>query len=511
MRNMKKIAAILSYVQITLNMLYSVLFTPFVLRALGQSEYGVYTLCTSVISYLGMFQFGFGTTYMRYSIKYTTEGKREKAEELNGMFLEIFAIITLAVLVTGIILIANIELAFGAKITPDEYGIARTLLKFVVLNAALSTAGAPFSAQVTAHEEFVFQKLLALLEMFIKVAVLFPLLMLGYRSIALMGVSTLLSIITFSVNLLFVFGRLKVCFRFTHFDFALFKEMGVFSFFIFLQGIMDMFNWQTDRILLARFWGTKEISVYSVGAQVNSVYISLVTAITHLFVPKANRLIAEGQKDSVLTDLMIRIGRVQFLICAFLLSAFVFFGRAFLQFYAGPGYESAYWVTILLIAPLVTSLSMDLWYHIARAKGKHKTSTSVFCGVAFLNLLVSIPLCREYGEVGAAAGTCIGIFVANNVFQIWYAHKVVKLDMKRWAGNMLRLMPSLVPPMLAGTAISLLAEMGTIPQFLLWCVVYMAVSAVSFWLFALNREEKDLLAGPFLRIRGKMILKKGRR
>lgn len=509
MHNSKKVAAVISYAQIALNMLYNVLFTPFVLRALGQSEYGVYTLCTSVISYLSLFQFGFGTTFIRYYIKYNTEGNRKKAEELNGMFLEIFGIVTLAALAAGIFLVANIEMIFGTKITPDEYRIARTLMKFVAFNAVLSVAGVPFSALVTAHEKFVFQKLLSLLETVLKIMVLFPLLMLGQRSVALVGVSTLLSIITFFTNLLFVFGRLKVKIRFTHFDFSLFREIGVFSFFIFLQSIMDMFNWQVDRFLLARFWGSSEISVYSVGAQINSIYLSLCTAITAFFVPKANQLVAEKQSDALLTGLMIRVGRLQFLICTFLLSAFIFFGKPFLRFYAGTGYENTYWVAILLMSPLVIPLSMDLWYHIARAKGKHKTSTTVFVAVAFLNLLVSIPLCKRYGEIGAAAGTCIGMFAANNIFQMIYAHKVVKLDMKLWAKNMLQMSPSLVLPIIGGTLIFLFADIKTILQFIVYAAAYTTVSAVSFWLFALNEDEKNLVRRPLIQLYRKIFPKEG--
>lgn len=403
----------------------------------------------------------------------------------------------------------KIEVIFGSKITPDEYQIAKTLMKFVVFNAVLSVVGVPFSALVTAHEKFVFQKLLSLLETGLKIAVLFPLLMSGWKSIALVGVSTLLSVITFLANLALLFDKMKIKVRFTNFDFALFRELGVFSFFIFLQSIMDMFNWQIDQFLLARFWGASAVSVYSVGARINSVYLTLGTAMTGLLVPRVNQLVAEGQDDSVLTDLMLRVGRPQFLICTFLLSAFVFFGKPFLKFYAGTGYESAYWVTILLMSPLVLPLSMDLWYHIARAKGKHKTSTTVFAGVALLNLLVSIPLCRQYGEIGAAAGTCIGMFAANNVFQIIYAHRVIKLDMKRWAKNIARMSTALILPVVMGIMICLFADMQTIPRFLFYAAAYTAVSVVSFWMLALNKGEKDLIISPVARICRKLSPGKG--
>ena len=38
-------------------------------------------------------------------------------------------------------------------------------------------------------------------------------------------------------------------------------------------------------------------------------------------------------------------------------SAFIFFGRPFVRFFAGAGYENAYYVAILLIAPMVLPLA----------------------------------------------------------------------------------------------------------------------------------------------------------
>lgn len=500
MSNSKKIAAVIGYLTIVLNLLYNLLFTPFVLRALGQSEYGVYTLCTSVISNLSLLQFGFGTTFIRYYIRYNTMRKQRKAEELNGMFAEIFGIIGAVTAIIGVLLITNVHTVLGSKITPDEYAITETLLKILVFSTVISIAGVPFQALVTAHEKFVFQKLLQFLETFLKVAVLPPLLLLGYKSVAIVTVSAALSVITLVSNTVFVFKKLNVRFRFSNFDFRLFREMGVFSFFIFLQSIMDIFNWQIDRFLLARFWGSGEVAVYSVGAQVNSVFISLAGALTVLFVPWANQLVAEGRGDGALSALLIKLGRLQFLICTFLLSAFIFFGRPFVGFFAGAGYEKAYPVAVLLIAPLLLPLSMDLWYHIARAKSLHKTSTTIFTLVAFLNLLISIPLCKRYGETGAAAGTCIGMFLANNIFQIWYAQRVVGLDMKLWAKNLASMAPGLLLPMITGLAIMLFADMETILSFIIFACLYTVACGTSFWLFSLNQEEKGMFARPALRL-----------
>lgn len=497
---MKKRAAILSYLTIVFNLLYSVGMTPFIIRTLGQSEYGVYTLCTSVISYLGLFQFGFSTTYLRYFIKFNSEGEKKKAEELNGMFLIIFAVISGIVLTVGAVLVVNAQGVFGDKITQAEYDIAKPMLTLVIINVMITTIGVPFQALLNAYEEFVFQKLLTLCEIVLKTLVLILCLHFGARSIAIVAVSTGLSIITFICNAAFVFRKLKVRFCFTNFDASLFREMIGFSFFVFLQSIMDMFNWQIDKFLLARFWGTKEIGVYSLGSNFSNCFISLAGAITALYVPYANRLVAEKRGDEALSALMIRIGRLQFMLGTFIFSALAFLGRPFIRIYAGEGFENAYGVALLLIAPLILPLSMELWFHIARAKALHKTSTTVFTLVALLNTLISIPLCRRYGELGAAAGTCIGMFIANNGFQIWYSQHVIHLDMKLWAKNLLRICPALILPCAAGSVMMNWVTINTLWDFLMWAVAYTAITAVSFWLFAMNDSEKDLLRVPLRRL-----------
>lgn len=46
-----KLGAILSYVSTGMNMAVQLLYTPLMIRLLGQSEYGLYTLVGSVVSY----------------------------------------------------------------------------------------------------------------------------------------------------------------------------------------------------------------------------------------------------------------------------------------------------------------------------------------------------------------------------------------------------------------------------------------------------------------------------
>ena len=50
--NQLKAGAFLSYISIVLHNIIGLLYTPFMLRMLGQSEYGLYSLVESVVAYL---------------------------------------------------------------------------------------------------------------------------------------------------------------------------------------------------------------------------------------------------------------------------------------------------------------------------------------------------------------------------------------------------------------------------------------------------------------------------
>ena len=48
--NQLKTGALLSYISIILNNIIGLLYTPFMLRMMGQSEYGLYSLVASVVA-----------------------------------------------------------------------------------------------------------------------------------------------------------------------------------------------------------------------------------------------------------------------------------------------------------------------------------------------------------------------------------------------------------------------------------------------------------------------------
>ena len=80
-----KAGAIFSYLLIIANTLYALIFTPFLISALGDGEYGVYKIIGSLTSSITILDLGIGSTMLRYIAKFRAE-KDEK--NLSNFFLQ---------------------------------------------------------------------------------------------------------------------------------------------------------------------------------------------------------------------------------------------------------------------------------------------------------------------------------------------------------------------------------------------------------------------------------------
>jgi O-antigen/teichoic acid export membrane protein len=281
-------------------------------------------------------------------------------------------------------------------------------------------------------------------------------------------------------------------FTFRGLEFSLLKEMAVFTFFIFLNQIIDQVNWAVDKFLLVRMIGPAMVTIYSVGAQINSLYIQMSTAVSSVFIPKVNHIVADSDDNQALTNLMTKVGRIQYIILALILTGFVFFGKPFIGLWAGAGKDQAYDVALLLMVPVTVSLIQNLGIEIQRAKNMHRARSVVYACLAAGNVVLSIFLIPQWGCVGAAAGTAISLVLGNILFMNWYYHKKIGLDMRYFWKEILRLLPATVAVCLFGLVYTYFVRVSGWMMLALSAAVFAVVYAAMMWLLGLNSYEKQL-------------------
>lgn len=493
--NQLKIGVILSYITMFAQNIIGILYTPIMLRLLGKSEYGLYQLVYSVVSYLGLLSFGFGSAYVRFYSRYKVKDDEDGIARLNGMFITIFLIIALISILAGSVLVVNVELIFKQGLTPSEINTARILMILMVFNLAVTFPSSVFDSYVTAHECYFFQRVVSLLQTVLNPFLALPLLLMGYKSISLVVVTTVLTLGKFVLNVYYCKKKLNMQFKFKNMQFSLLKEIWVFSFFIFLNMIVDQINWSVDKFILGMFGGTVAVAVYAVGGQINTLYMSLSTSVSSVFIPRINTIVADNDDNAKLTDIFTRVARIQFIVLALVLFGFILLGKYFISVWAGDGYDSAYYVVLLLIIPVTVPLIQNLGVEIQRAKNMHKFRSIVYFIIAIGNVLLSIPLTKVYGEVGAALGTAITMTLGNVIIMNWYYHARVKLDMKYFWNNIFSLLPAILVSFFIGLAVSKVIVVDSIINFIIVGCIYVLAYIICMYFFGLNSYEKSLFDG----------------
>lgn len=498
--NQRKSGVILSYLSQVIQILSGLIYTPIMLGLLGQSEYGLYQLVYSIVSYLSLLSFGFTSSYMRFYARAKAQKDENEVSKLNGMFMVIFLIIAAVCVFCGIVMIENIEVIFANGLTATEYSKARILMILMVLNLAMTFPNSVFDAFTSAHERFFFQKLLIVLQNLINPFLALPLLIMGYGSIGLVCVTTLLTIAKLVVNVWFSLKKLHVHFIFNGFKITLLKEMWVFTFFIFLNQIIDQINWSVDKFLLGRLAGTTAVAVYGLGGQINTMYLQFSTSISNVFVPKLNKIVATSDDNVALTQLFTKIGRIQFIVLGLISTGFIFFGKPFMNFWGGEGYSDSYYVAMWLILPVTIPLIQNLGIEIQRAKNKHKTRSIVYFFIAIANVLISIPLIKTFGSIGAAVGTAISLTMGNILFMNWHYHNRIGINIWYFWRNIAKFIPGLTIPCVFGAIVKIFIPMNSFIKMCVWILFYLVLYCSSMYFFGMNNEEKLMVTEPVKKI-----------
>lgn len=498
--NQLRSGSLLTYVQMTLNIIVSIAYTPFMLRILGKSEYGLYSTVASTIAILSVLSLGFGGSYVRYYILYRKEKADDKIARLNGLFLIVFSVIGLIALACGLYLTLHLEMVFKTGLTDAEYHTARILMLLLTANLAVSFPMSVFSNIISAQEQFVFLKATEILRTVVSPLVTLPVLLAGYGSIGMVVITVTISVLVDVLRLIYCFGKLHIRVLFRGFDGAVLKDIAVFSGFIAINMVVDQVNNNLDKLIITRFCGTAATAVYAVGQQLHTYFISFSTAVSSVFTPRIHQLVQDNKDDkarlrSVLTELFVRVGRIQFLILSLVCTGIIFFGKPFIYFWAGPGYDDAYIIVLLLIIPGMVPLTQNLGIEMQRAQNLHKYRSIIYGAMAIGNLAISIWLCRYLGAIGCAIGTAIAVALANGLVMNIFYQRRLNIDVTVFWKNIGRMALGLLPPAACGVLMMRFVNLYSIPMLLGGIIVYTAIYCASVWLLSMNGYEKALVGG----------------
>lgn len=496
-----KMGAILSYAIIVVNMIVGIVYTPILTAKLGQSEYGLYSLVVSIISYLTILDFGFGNAIIIYTTKYRIGNQKEKEEKLHGMFLIIYTIIGIIAGIIGAILWINVDKLFGYSMTYEELRKAKVLMGILTLNLVLTFPLSVFSSIITAYEKFVFSKVLNLIRIIATPAIMLVLLNFGYKSIALVVLNTTFNIGTLLLNYIYCKKKLNIRLRFGKLDVKLLKEIMAYSVWIFLNSVMDKINWNVDQFILGTISGTAVVAVYSVASQLNQMYLNFSTAIAGVMLPKVAKMEEQKASDAEFTQVFIQTGRIQYIVMALIMSGFVLYGQEFINLlWVGPEYSQSYIIACILMLPLTIPLIQNVGLNIIQAKNQYKFRVIVLFIFAIFNLIVTVFLSKLYGGIGAAIGTALSIICGQIIFMNVFYYKKTHIDIPKFWKNIFKMSIPVLIVVFIGVIIKKIFPITNSLKLILQILIYTVIYLIVMWRFGTNQYEKELIITPLNRL-----------
>ena len=502
-RSQIKSGAVFSYLSIFTNIVVGLLIAPVMLRYLGDTECSLYNLIGALVGYISVLDFGISNAIIRYVAKYRLEGEEQEQRRFLGMAFVLYTFFAILVIIVGLIVAPFLPNALTNSAYTDA-DIQKALLMFMILivNLAFSLLSNAFPAIMNGYGRFSFQKIVTWIRTIVRIILLVSLLVMGFDSVAIVILDTVLNVITACIFAVYVFAGLQVRVSFCGMNFSMMREITRYSFYIFLDMLINQVYWKLGQLVLGVVSASPiQINAFAYGMTIPNYYIMISTALATMFLPTITKIVTEPDEKKKLTDLMIRVGRIQFLILGLVLVGFLVIGQDFVSVWLGDKYMAAYYVASSVLLATTIPCFQNIGIVILQVKNQMRFRVLSYLGVCIGNIILSFLLSPHFGAIGAAFGTVLSLIIGNVLIINLYYHKKIGLDMWRtyretFRGILLAILVALVASGIVDAFIPLSGWIGVIVKGLVVCAFYIP----SAWFIGMNSYEKNLVLSPVKRI-----------
>lgn len=497
--NQRKLGVIISYITMALNIFLGIFYTPFMLEKLGASEYGIYSLAGSLTAFVTMLDLGFNQTLVRYLAKYRAVGDKKKENLMLGFFLKLYCVIAVIAMILGSVLLYLYPMVCKNTMSASELETFRIVFVILLVNIVISFPMCIFSAVLNTHEKFVYMKFVGLVCVIIKYGAITVALLSGRKSIALALIGAIVSVITQLSYMIYCIFKIHIKFEFGKVEKGLIKEIISFSFFIFLNILIDYLYNNTDKLLLGSLCGTVAVSIYTVGIQFTTYFQEMSTTICGVFLPRISYLYEHDKNIKEISNIFNKVGRIQMILLFWVLSAFVALGRNFIRLWVGELYDDAYIIALLIMIPALVPLTQNIGVTILRVMNMHRYRSYMYLAIAIINVVTSIPLAMKWSGIGAAIATCGANILGQILFMNFFYAKVIKLNIKEYWKNLVKFFVYSIPFVWVFQR----CQINNWAMFIIWAAIYSVVYLIGYFLLIANDYEKDLVKSFMRRLAGK--------
>lgn len=490
--NEKRIGAILGFAYTGLQSIISILYIPLLLTGIGKSEYGIYQIAGSVIAYFSAMEVPLSASVLKFYVEYKVKNDRKKMENVLATGQRIFAVLSVVFCLISIPVGYGLKYSFVNTFTEGEIIETIGIFGLMLFNLIINMNNYVYIAVINANERFVFLKLSSIVTLIAQPILVVLIIQHYHYAFSIVAVQCLMNLIMVFLRYYFAKKKLNCSIKYHGYDKLLYKGMLVLTLANLGVALADQIFWKTDQLILGSFFGPEIVTEYSIGAQLNSMYISVACVLGGLILPTVTRILINGTNNDV-SSYFIKIGKLQSYLLVLVLFGVISFGQEFIFLLAGNGYDMSYSVALILMIPYSIDLIQICGNSILQVRNQYGYRAKMMMVSSLLNVCLTIILIKIIGPIGAALSTAIAIVLGNGVYLNYIYYSKMNIDICEFFRNIrgIWFVGLLMLPI--GYLIRYLTFSNFYLTFGVHVLIFMIIYSALLFLFVLSKNEKEII------------------
>jgi len=470
------------------------IMTPVFVYNLGKYDYGLWEMVGAVIGYMGILDLGLRPAISRFAARHLAE-KDEVA--LQSVYMSAMAFMA----IVGVLLFIFFflwGLWFSGSLAPQGEPHQKYTLFLIIMGAFLliSFPGYVAESYLEGFQKYYLKNNITIFNSIVGSTLLYNYISPDNGLVLLAGINA----IGISVKyLLFIWilswpahGAIRA--RPGNFSWVRLRELIVFGFKSFVQGIASRVENATDVLVIGFVLGPAIVPFYSIPANLTQHIRTLGWTLTHAFMPLFSGLSAMKEEDTIRRVFLVSSRYVISILLAMGTGALIL-GVPFIGIWLnGEFAEKAKLIIVFLVIFTILPFVNPFASRYLTAINKHGIFAKLTPIAALLNISLSLILVHPYGLEGVAFASVVPGLIFVPIY-LWYTCK--QLGLSVYVYLLSAVFPALVP---AGVMAVILLGVGHVSVYDSYIDIIVGVVSgsvgwlVGFWFLVLNAEERSYVS-----------------
>ena len=447
--------------------------TPILLHALGNEQYGLWSMVIAFTSYYSIANLGFRSAGTKFIAEYHAVGEREMIAKVLTV-----SAVTCGCIALGVWLLI-LPVAWGVPFLFDTTTDLATIRIAVLLTgtaACVRIVGQPFAAVLGALKRFDISNVIVTVAAIVRAASVITVVKLG-GGLAEMAACALCVALAAQLTTAFVAIRLLggVSFSRAAWDAGMLRKLFGYGGLSLISGFSRRLQQSGGGLVVGFLLGPAMVPFFSLAEDLIGKARGLSIDVNSVIMPMASRLQAQ-QKLADIRQMFMLSSRALLLMCLTIAGVFFVFGRQLYDLWIGPGYaDSSYPVLCILAVAFVVRSPMSAARSILKGTTEIQFVAKLAAADAIATLCLAVLLVNTTGVMGAAWAVLAVQVISSGIILPWYTFRLLDIHPWKWAQESLL-------PAVAGTAptalVAVLLSRMMAPESMLHLVLEVAMAGV---------------------------------